>query len=135
MSTLPTSILVTWNEVPAIDQNGIITVYEVMYTPLTTFGGQISTNTTNVSGSELMVTLSYLQEYVNYSISVRAYTSAGQGPESTVIELTQEAGKLANELLLYLHLKIKGSYLSVLEFLNHNLLISTCTQYNPNSYH
>ena len=103
MSTSPTLIEVMWNEVPAIDQNGIITMYEVMYTPQNTFGGQISTNTTNVSGSELMVTLPYLQEYVNYSISVRAYTSAGQGPESTVIELTQEAGKLANEYSLYLH--------------------------------
>ena len=92
MSTSPTSIDVIWDEVPAIDQNGIITMYEVMYTPLNTFGGQISANTTNVSESELMVTLSYLQEFVNYSISVRAYTSAGQGPDSTVIELTQQAG-------------------------------------------
>ena len=92
MSTSPTLIEVTWNEVPAIDQNGIITVYEVMYTPLNTFGGQISANTTNVSGSKSMVTLSYLQEFVNYSISVRAYTTAGQGPESTIIELTQQAG-------------------------------------------
>ena len=92
MSASPTSINVMWDEVPAIDQNGIITMYEVMYTPLNTFGGQISANTTSVSGSELMVTLSYLQEFVNYSISVRAYTSAGQGPESTVIELTQQAG-------------------------------------------
>ena len=41
-----------------------------------------------------MVTLSYLQEFVNYSISVRAYTSAGQGPESIVFELTQQAGKI-----------------------------------------
>ena len=92
MSTSPTSITAMWDEVPAIDQNGIITVYEVMYTPVNTFGGKISSNTTNVSGAELMVTLSYLQEFVNYSISVRAYTSAGQGPESTVIELTQPAG-------------------------------------------
>ena len=92
MSTSPTSVEVMWNEVPAIDQNGIITMYEVMYTPLNTFGGQISANTTNVSGSKLMVTLSYLQEFVNYSISVRAYTTAGQGPESTIIELTQQAG-------------------------------------------
>ena len=92
MSTSPTSTDVIWDEVPAIDQNGIITVYEVMYTPVNTFGGQISANTTNVSGSELMATLSYIQEFVNYSISVRAYTSAGQGPESIVIELTQQAG-------------------------------------------
>ena len=100
MSTSPTSVEVMWNEVPAIDQNGIITVYEVMYTPLNTFGGQISANTTNVSGSEIMVTLSYLQEFVNYSISVRAYTSVGPGIESdTVIELTLQAGNSKENLL------------------------------------
>ena len=93
MSASPTSIYVMWDEVPAIDQNGIITMYEVMYTPLNTFGGQISANTTSVSGSELMVTLSYLQEFVNYNISVRAYTSVGPGRESdTIIELTPQAG-------------------------------------------
>ena len=93
MSTSPTSITAMWDEVPAIDQNGIITMYEVMYTPLNTFGGQIFANTTNVSGSELMVTLSYLQEYVNYSISVRLYTSTGPGRESdALIELTLQAG-------------------------------------------
>ena len=100
MSTSPTSVEVMWNEVPAIDQNGIITVYEVMYTPLNTFGGQIAANTTNVSGSELMVTLSYLQEFVNYSISVRAYTSVGPGIESdAVIELTPQAGNSKENLL------------------------------------
>jgi len=93
MSTSPTSILVEWNEVSAIDQNGIITMYEIMYTPLNTFGGQISANTTNVSESELTVVLPYLQEFVNYSISLRAYTSAGQGPESNAVtELTFQAG-------------------------------------------
>ena len=93
MSTSPTSIDVIWDEVPAIDQNGIITVYEVMYTPVNTFGGKISSNTTNVSGSELRATLSYIQEYVDYSISVRAYTSTGPGRESdAVIELTLQAG-------------------------------------------
>ena len=92
MSTSPTLIEVTWNEVPAIDQNGIITMYEVMYTPLNTFGDQISANTTSVSESELMVTLSYLQEFVNYNISVRAYTTEGFGPynEPAVIERTLE---------------------------------------------
>ena len=75
-------------------------MYEVMYTPLTTFGGQISANTTNVSVSELMVTLPYLQEYVNYSISVRAYTSVGPGNESeAIIELTLQAGKYILALL------------------------------------
>ncbi len=61
-----------WDPVPQIDQNGII-LYEVRYDPLETFGGQIATGYENTtSGSELMITLEDLQEYVEYNISVRA---------------------------------------------------------------
>ena len=85
-----TEIEVSWEEVPAINENGVITVYEVLYTPLMTFEGQISTNT-----SQLNITLTGLQEYVEYNISVRAYTSVGPGPYSDgVVERTFEDGKL-----------------------------------------
>ncbi len=88
-----TSIKVTWNEVALIDQNGVITMYEVLYTPLEDFGGQISANTTNVSGLEQSVILNYLQEYVNYTITVRAYTLEGPGLSSSEMTvLTSEAG-------------------------------------------
>ena len=88
-----TEIEVSWEEVPAINENGLITVYEVLYTPLMTFEGQISTNTTNTS--QLNITLTGLQEYVEYNISVRAYTSVGPGPYSDgVVEITFEDGKL-----------------------------------------
>ena len=76
--------------VPPIDQNGIITMYEVMYQPLETFNGNISTQTINVSGTEMSVFQIELQEFVNYTISVRAYTSVGAGPysdEVTVLTL------------------------------------------------
>ena len=87
-----TEIEVLWEEVPAINENGVITVYEVLYTPLMTFEGQISANTTNTS--QLNSTLTGLQEYVEYSISVRAYTSVGPGPYSDgVVERTFEDGK------------------------------------------
>ena len=88
-----TEIEVSWEEVPAINENGVITVYEVLYTPLMTFEGQISTNTTNTS--QLNITLTGLQEYVEYSISVRAYTSVGPGPYSDgVVNRTLEDCKL-----------------------------------------
>ena len=77
-----TSIMVTWGPVPFRDQNGIITEYEVMYEPLETFGGSISTLTVNVSDPDLSTLLMELQEFVNYSISVRAYTIIGPGPYS-----------------------------------------------------
>ena len=94
MATNSTSIAVMWNEVPPINQNGVIMAYEITYTPLENFTGVIGINSTNVSGSDLSVSLVGLQEYVNYSIQVRAYTSEGPGPYSTpVIQLTLEDSK------------------------------------------
>ena len=80
-----TTIIVTWDIIPPIDQNGVITMYEVLYEPLETFGGAIQTQTRNVSGTEMSVVLMNLEEFVNYSISVRAYTSVGEGPYSDEI--------------------------------------------------
>ena len=67
-------------------------MYEVQYDPLETFDGQISTETTNTS---LMCTnLTGLEEYVEYNISVRAYTSVGPGPYSDpVTERTNSDSK------------------------------------------
>ena len=89
-----TEIEVLWEEVPAIDQNGVITVYEIQFVPLETFGGQITSDTVNTSnGSVLMMVLTGLEEYVEYNISVRAYTSAGLGPYSVgVVERTDTDG-------------------------------------------
>ena len=89
-----TEIEVSWEEVPAINQNGIITMYEVQYIPLETFGGQISTTTANVTNTSLLfIVLTGLEEYVEYNISVRAYTSVGPGPYSIgVVERTDTDG-------------------------------------------
>jgi hypothetical protein len=69
--------------VSPVDQNGIITTYEVFAIPETTFDDALlpeAINTTNMS-----LFLFYLHPYVNYTISVRAYTSIGSGPHSEVI--------------------------------------------------
>ena len=88
-----TEIEVSWEEVPAINENGVITMYEVLYTPLMTFGGQIATDSVNTT--VLNITLTGLQEYVEYNISVRAYTSVGPGPYSDgVVSRTLEDCKL-----------------------------------------
>ena len=90
-----TTIAVMWHGVRPIDQNGVINMYEVMYTPNEDFGGAIGTRTTNVT--ELSVLLMDLEENVNYSISVLAYTSVGPGPKSVpVIILTNEDGRCCN---------------------------------------
>ena len=86
-----TEIMVTWDMVPPINQSGVITMYEVLYQPQETFDGSIEDLTVNVSAPEMSVVLMNLQEYVNYTISVRAYTSVGEGPYSDgIIQLTNE---------------------------------------------
>ena len=93
-ATSPTTVSVMWEEVPAMDQNGDIIMYEVMYTPLETFGGTLESDTVNVSGSNMSVVLMELEEYVNYTISVRAFTIVWAGPYSVaVIVLTQQDSK------------------------------------------
>ena len=80
----------SWEPVPATDQNGVITQYEVEYNQ-TTFSAVSMYNTTTVNFTTLMVDLTGLEEYVEYSIRVRAYTSVGAGPYSNVVvETTQE---------------------------------------------
>ena len=77
---------VTWEEVPEIDQNGDIILYEVQYEPLETFGGMLMVETANISNSSILeVVLMDLQEYVDYNITIRAYTSLGPGPSSPVV--------------------------------------------------
>ena len=91
-----TEIMVTWDIVPEIDQNGVITMYEVLYVPLETFDGAIGENTTVVM-TERMTILTDLQEYVNYTISVRAFTSVGEGPYSDELTvITNEDGNEVN---------------------------------------
>ena len=82
----------SWDPVPTIDQNGVIIQYEVEYNQ-TTFSEISMYNTTTVDSTTLMVDLTGLEEYVVYSIRVRAYTSVGAGPYSDVVmERTQQDG-------------------------------------------
>ena len=85
MAESSTTIAVMWEEVPPIDQNGVITMYEVMYTPLETFRGTLESNSTIVSGSDLSLNLTGLEEYVNYTISVRAFTIVGPSNGSIIV--------------------------------------------------
>ncbi len=82
-----------WTEVTEIDRNGIINKYEVMYEPLMTFNGMLTT--TKMNTTNIFVTLTGLQEYVEYNISVRAYTNDGAGPYSVgIVRRTFENGRL-----------------------------------------
>ena len=78
-----------WVEVPPAERNGVITVYEIRYMPLETCDRTtMSVNLTNITMTS--ITLTGLEEYVEYNISVRAYTNVGPGPYSDdVMERTQ----------------------------------------------
>ena len=85
-SLTSTTIDVSWEEVPPANRNGIITRYEVMYEPLETFGERLISETRNTSN--LSIVLDGLHPFVEYNVSVRAYTSAGSGPPSDDIAET-----------------------------------------------
>ena len=87
-----TEIMVTWDEIPGLDQNGIIINYEVQIEPLD-FSADIFVNP--LSTMNLSILFTSLEEHVSYSISVSAYTSVGPGPYSDpVTERTLEDGKV-----------------------------------------
>ena len=82
----------TWDEIPGLDQNGIITDYEVQIQPLD-FPADLSVNLLTTTNLSILVT--DLEEYISYSIEVRAYTSVGPGPYSDpVTERTFEDGNV-----------------------------------------
>ena len=83
--------MVTWEEVPAIDENGIIVNYEIQFVPLQ-FNETLMPDSINTT--DLFIDITGLEEYVEYDISVRAYTSVGPGPFSAAVtNRTFEDGK------------------------------------------
>ena len=77
----PTEIAVSWVELSDICQNGVVLEYEIQYQPLQTFD-VLMTRFMNVTAPAEMANLTGLEEYVDYNITVRAYTSVGAGPYS-----------------------------------------------------
>ena len=89
-NTSSTSILVQWDDVPQRDQNGIILSYTVSYKTLP--GGTPKTEVVDTSTKQ--VTLTGLNEYTNYSITVFASTFKGDGNVSEpIIVITDEDSK------------------------------------------
>ena len=103
--------MVTWERVLAIDENGIIINYEVRVEPLE-FTESLTTSFVNTAA--LMVAIGSLQEYVEYNISVRAYTIVGPGPYSNpVTQRTLEDRKLVRS-----HIMLDSRRLLAFSFLN-----------------
>ena len=107
-NTSSTSILVQWDDVPAADQNGIILSYTITYKALP--GG--SPQTKVVSAPTRQSILTGLDKYTNYSITVFASTTKGDGNVSApIIVLTDEDSKFSFNFLfqpfLFLFMRIK----------------------------
>ena len=93
LTSSSTAILVIWDPVPDTDQNGIITQYEVEFNQ-STFNEISTSNLTTTNGPQLVVELEGLEEYVEYTVRVRAYTIVGPGPFSVaVMNRTLEDGE------------------------------------------
>ncbi len=91
-----TSLIVAWDPVPLVYQNGVITAYEVLYQSSELFSDTIRTQTANVSGFETSMILEGLQEFVEYDILVRAQTEKGPGPYGETMKIrTLEDGMLS----------------------------------------
>jgi len=97
----PTMVEVSWSEVDAIDQNGIIITYEVDYQPLATF--EVPEGVRQVNTSNTTILLEDLHEAVQYNITVRAFTSIGAGPFSPhTLMVLMEASKFKSQGLYQL---------------------------------
>ena len=82
MTISSTDIAVMWDPVPLSQRNGDITHYEVEVNQ-TTLSELLDSELRQTSnGSQLMLFLTDLQEFVEYTMRVRAYTSVGPGPFS-----------------------------------------------------
>ena len=83
-----TEFQVSWSEIEPIDQNGVISQYEVMYISGVDLNQRVFSN-----GSSFTLSISGLEEDTEYNISLRAYTIVGPGPFSgTVVITTEEDG-------------------------------------------
>lgn len=112
------SVRVTWEPPPLRGRNGVLQGYRVTYAPVTDWYGKwphfpsvffvlkfwtTSTSSVLISGSEeavtkqisgLHTTLSGLRRYTNYSVTVCAFTAAGDGVRAAPVYChTEEDGK------------------------------------------
>jgi len=96
--------LVQWGDVPASDQNGVILSYTVTYKALPSGSPQ----TVVAIAQTTEVTLTGLNEYTNYNITVYASTVKGAGNVSEPITvITDQDSKYIFVLYVYLLQKIR----------------------------
>ena len=85
-NTSSTSILVSWEEVQGGLRNGIITGYNITYQSLT----ENDNGTVEAGPNDHQANLTGLKEFVEYNISVVAFTVKGDGPPSVIVVRTDQ---------------------------------------------
>ena len=107
-NTSSTSILVSWEAVQAELQNGIITGYTIKYQSLTENDNGI----VKAGPNDRQANLTGLKEFVEYNISVVAFTVKGDGPPSVIVVRTDQNSK-SNKLNAFsLYVMLAYSYYS-----------------------
>ena len=90
----PRAIYITWSPPPFIDQNGIITEYILAYRGVERDSVERSISIlTATTRSTTSRTVSDLEEDTDFVVTIRAHTTIGAGPISTVTVHTPESGK------------------------------------------
>ena len=105
-NTSSTSILVSWEEVQAELRNGIITGYTITYQSLTENDNGI----VQAGPNDHQANLTGLKEFVEYYISVVAFTVKGDGPPSVIVVRTDQDSKLNYSLKKKKYLFCKKRY-------------------------
>ena len=88
-NTSSTSILVSWEEMRADLQNGIITGYNITYQSQT----ESDNGFVEAGPNDRQANLTGLKKFVKYNISVVAFTVKGDGPSPVIVVRTDQDGK------------------------------------------
>ena len=107
-NTSSTSISVSWEEVQAELRNGIITGYTIKYESLTANDNGF----VQAGPHDRQANLTGLEEFVEYNISVVAFTVKGDGPPSVIVVRTDQNSE-SNKLNVFsLYVMLANSYYS-----------------------
>ena len=104
-NTSSTSISVSWEEVQAELQNGIITGYTIKYQSLT----ENDNGVVAAGPDDRQANLTGLKEFVEYNISVIAFTVKGGGPPNFTVVRTDQDSKSYNTCFFFIAIAISGS--------------------------
>lgn len=83
-----TTVYVTWSDVLTDQRNGVLQEYEIKYEQYTFTEIPQSGSISVLAELEDAVTVEHLEEYVEYSFSIRASNEDGYGPFSTPVNVT-----------------------------------------------